>query len=128
VGSAEGNWEGAILFAYYTGARLSDVANMRWIAINLDDELIKFCPSKTRKQVVIPLHSDLEQHLLKSPGIGKAFLFPCLAGKRTGGKHGLSGQFKAIMAKEEIEGKITRHTNEGRTNPSMSFHSLPQLQ
>ena len=83
-----------------------------------------FCPKKTRKPVVIPLHSDLERHLLKSPGVGRAFLFPSLAEKRTGGKNGLSGQFKAIMEKAQIEGKITRHTSEGRANASLSFHSL----
>jgi integrase len=124
VRAADGDWQGAILFAYYTGARLSDVANMRWSAISLDDGMIKFCPRKTRKQVVIPLHSDLERHLLKSPGIGKAFLFPSLAEKRTGGKNGLSGHFKAIMGKAGIHGKITRHTAEGRANTSLSFHSL----
>jgi integrase len=62
--------------------------------------------------------------LLKSPGIGMAFLFPSLAGKGTGGKSGLSGQFAAIMARASIEGKIMRHTAEGRANNSLSFHSL----
>ena len=30
VEAAEGDWKAAILFGYYTGARLSDVANMPW--------------------------------------------------------------------------------------------------
>ena len=30
VEAAEGDWKTAILFGYYTGARLSDVANMPW--------------------------------------------------------------------------------------------------
>ena len=34
VNSAEGDWKGAILLAYYTGARLRDVANMRWSAVD----------------------------------------------------------------------------------------------
>ena len=72
----------------------------------------------------IPLHPELERHLLKAPGIGKAFLFPSLAGKGTGGKSGLSGQFAAIMARAGIVGKITRHSPEGRANSSLSFHSL----
>jgi integrase len=124
VKAAEGDWQGAILFAYYTGARLRDVANMRWNAIDLDAKLISFTPSKTKKQVTIPLHSDLEQYLLKSPGVGKAFLFPSLAERDTGGKNGLSVQFGRVMARAEIEGKITRHTAEGRANNSLSFHSL----
>lgn len=124
VKAAEGDWQGAILLAYYTGARLRDVANMRWNAIDLRRQLVTFTASKTKKPVTIPLHPELEAHLLKSPGIGKAFLFPSLAGKGTGGKHGLSGQFAEIMARAGIEGKITRHTAGGRANSSLSFHSL----
>src|SRR5262249_39852776 len=97
---------------------------MRWSAIDFSAKLINFTTSKTKKQVTMPLHSDLEQHLLESPGIGKAFLFPSLAERSTGGKNGLSGQFARVMARAGIEGKITRHTAEGRANSSLSFHSL----
>ena len=124
IGTAEGDWKGAIMLAYFTGARLRDVANMRWSSIDLAAKVVTFTPSKTKKSVAIPLHADLEAHLLKSPGIGKAFLFPSLAGKGTGGKTGLSGQFAAIMARAGIAGKITRHSPEGRANNSLSFHSL----
>ena len=51
---------------------------------------------------------DLERELLKNAGIGKAPMFPSLAGKDTGGKHGLSGRFAAIMEKAGIEGKRTQ--------------------
>jgi integrase len=61
---------------------------------------------------------------LKNPGIGKAFIFPSLAGKGTGGKHGLSGRFAAIMEKAGIEGKIIRHAKGGRATSNLSFHSL----
>ena len=81
--AAEGDWRAAILLGYYTGARLSDVANMRWNALDLDKGIIRFTPSKTKKAVTIPLHDDLKSELLKNPGIGKAFLFPSLAGKGT---------------------------------------------
>jgi integrase len=74
--------------------------------------------------VTVPLHSQLERELLKTPGVGKAFLFPSLAGKGTGGKHGLSGRFAAIMEKAGIEGKITQHAKGGRALSNLSFHSL----
>jgi len=45
---------------------------------------------------------ELEAELLKKAGVGKAFLFPSLAGKGTGGKFGLSGQFAAIMARAGV--------------------------
>ncbi|MBA3353875.1 MAG: site-specific integrase, partial [Blastocatellia bacterium] len=124
VNAAEGDWKGAILLAYFTGARLGDVSNMRWSAIDLRRQLITFTPSKTKKAVTVPLHPQLEQELLKQPGIGGALLFPSLAGRDTGGKSGLSGRFAAIMARAGIAGKITQHTAGGRRNGSLSFHSL----
>ena len=39
VSTAEGDWKGAILLAYYTGARLRDVANMRWSAVDYNGSL-----------------------------------------------------------------------------------------
>ena len=86
VRAADGDWRGAILLGYYTGARLSDVANMRWNAIDWSNKIIRFTPSKTKKPVTIPLHPHLERELLKNAGIGNAPMFPSLAGKGTGGK------------------------------------------
>jgi len=123
VRAADGDWRGAILLGYYTGARLGDVANMRWEAIDWPNKVIRFTPSKTKKPVAIPLHRDLERELLKNAGIGRAPMFPSLAGKDTGGKHGLSGRFAAIMNKARIEGKRTQASG-GRTLSSLSFHSL----
>src|ERR1700693_1168800 len=123
VGTADGDWRGAILFGYYTGARLGDVATMRWNAIDWERKLIQFTPSKTKKPATIPLHPRLERELLKRPGVGTAFLFPSLAGKETGGRFGLSGRFGAIMEKAGIQGKRT-HTGSGRTFSNLTFHSI----
>jgi integrase len=108
VRAANDDWRGAILLAYYTGARLGDVANMRWDAIDWRNKVIRFTPSKTKRPIVIPLHRDLEREILKNAGIGRAPMFPSLAGKGTGGKHGLSGRFAAIMDKAGVEGKRTQ--------------------
>lgn len=121
--AADGDWRRAILLGYYTGARLSDVANMRWGAIDWSNRIIRFTASKTAKAVILPLHPQLERELLKSAGIGNAPMFPTLAGRGTGGKHGLSGRFNAIMEKAGVEGKRTRASG-GRTLSSLSFHSL----
>lgn len=126
VDAAEGDWKGAILFGYYTGARLSDVANMRWQSIDFDADTICFTPSKTGREITLPLHPNLKKalELPKIRGIGKAFLFPSLAGKGTGGAHGLSGRFTSIMERAGIEGKIMRVVENGRGVSSLSFHSL----
>jgi integrase len=125
--AATGDWKLAILFDYYTGARLSDVVNMRWSCVDLAKGIVTFLPKKTKrskKAIVIPLHGDLQAELLKEPGVGTAFLFPTLAGQPTGGKYGLSAQFNTIMENAGIKGTVTRHTPTGRRNRSLSFHSL----
>ena len=123
--AAEGDWKGAILFAFYTGARLSDIANMTWLAVDFDKHLISFTPKKTRKKkLFIPLHPDLEAELLKHRGVGLAPLFPSLAGRTPGGVHGLSLEFTAIMEKARVHGEIIRHTPTGRRIRTKSFHSL----
>lgn len=123
VRTADGDWRRAILLGYCTGARLSDVANMRWSAIDWNNKSIRFRASKTKKQVMLPLHPELERELLKSAGIGNAPMFPSLIGKGTGGKHGLSGQFMAIVSKAGIEPKRTEVSG-GRKLSNLSFHSL----
>jgi integrase len=121
--AAEGDWNGAILLAYYTGGRLSDIANMQWSAIDWKAKTLRFIPGKTGKPIMIPLHPQLERELRKHPGIGKAPMFPTLAGRGTGGAHGLTGEFKEIMVKAGVEGKPLPAAG-GRTLSSLSFHSL----
>jgi integrase len=100
---------------------------MPWSAIDLDKRLISFTPKKTKrgkKVLRIPLHPELERQLLKHPGIGNAPLFPSLIGRGSGGAHGLSAEFAAIMRKAGVRGAIIRHTLKGRGNTTKSFHSL----
>jgi integrase len=125
------DWRGAILLAYYTGARLQDVANMCEESIDLPKKTIRFVPQKTRrneKQVEIPLHPQLEEFLLEraSQDDPKAFLFPSLARKKTGGAHGLSQTFKRIMGKMGISDAEARPKKDGkgRAVSRLSFHSL----
>lgn len=128
LATAEGDWRRAIAFGYYTGARLGDVASMRWSMIDLKAGTISFRPKKTKRkirQVVIPIHPELEKALLKAPGVGSATVFPSLIGKATGGCSGLSAQFHKIMTDAGITAEIRRHAKDkGRQNKSLSFHSL----
>ena len=123
VEAADGDWQRAILLGYYTGARLSDVANMHWSAINWNNKIIRFTPSKTKKPVMLPLHPQVERELLKNAGIGNTPMFPSLAGRGTGGKHGLSGRFMFVLEKAGIQPKRTAASG-GRKLSNLSFHSL----
>src|SRR5215471_3392734 len=93
--AAAGDWKGAIMVALYTGARLADVANMRWESVDLQNKWISFKAGKTKQRLKLPMHDALHDFLLELPAAdsGKAFLFPSLAGKGTGGRSGLSMAF-----------------------------------
>jgi integrase len=122
-------WRGAILLAYYTGARLQDVANITWSGVDLPFKTLTYRAKKTGKIVIIPLHPELEAHLLEldAPDSGKAFVFPRLAGLGTGGRSGLSMTFSRIMARAGIAGEVLREAKkggQGRTVRSLTFHSL----
>jgi integrase len=123
---AEGDWKGAILCAFYTGLRLRDVTELRWNAVDIAEGTITVTTRKTRKDVTVPVHPQFAAWLKKQTrGIGKAPVFPTLAGKSGAGKSGLSMQFKRIMEGADIRGRILRQsTGEGRSQSSLSFHSL----
>lgn len=128
--AADDDWHGAILCGYFTGLRLRDVAEMPWESVNFDAGTLSVRTRKTGAAITLPLHRQLAAWLRKQTrGIGKAPIFPSLAGKGTGGRHGLSGRFKSIMEKAGIKGRTLRAVaadseSSGRTTSSLSFHSL----
>jgi len=122
-------WRGLILFAYFTGARLQDAANITWNAIDLPAKLITYRARKTGKLIAMPIHPELENYLLglAAPDTGKAFVFPKLAAHNTGGRKGLSMTFSRIMARANVTGDllcIAKKGGQGRTVRSLTFHSL----
>jgi integrase len=131
VAKAEGDWKGVILCGFYTGLRLKDVTELKWESIDTGLTRIELVPRKTRRKkknrkVVLPIHPVFAAWLKKQThGIGKAPVFPTLAGKSGGGKSGLSMAFKRIMERAGIQGRVLRERNgEGRSQSSLSFHSL----
>jgi integrase len=120
------DWKGAILCGYYTGLRLRDIADLQWSVVDLDKRIIKVMTRKTGKTVTVPMHPEFAAWLAgQTRGIGKAPVFPTLAGKSGGGKSGLSMAFKRIMERAKIKGRLLREANgAGRSQSSLSFHSL----
>ncbi len=120
------DWTGAILCGYYTGLRLRDIADLQWSAVDLEGRIIKVTTRKTGKTVTVPIHLQFAAWLNKQTrGIGKAPVFPTLAGKAGGGKSGLSMAFRRIMERAKIKGRLLREANGvGRSQSSLSFHSL----
>lgn len=126
VHAADKDWRLAILFSYFTGARLRDMANITWDAIDLPRKLVNYRASKTKKNVTVPLHPTLEAALLEvsAPDSGKDFVFPKMAGRPASP---LSQQFKKIMRWAGVRGEVVhapKKGGKGRTIESLSFHSL----
>ena len=119
------DWRGAIILAATTGLRLGDVANLTWKALDLDTGLIQVETQKTDAIVTLPAHPDFVDWLkTRTQGIGKAPVFPLLSSRYTGGRRGLSADFRAIMKKAEIISRTVERKGEGRTTFSKGFHSL----
>ena len=121
----DGDWHGAILLGVTTGLRLGDIANLCWETIDPETRLIRVTTGKTGAALVLPMHQDFERWLQRRPrGIGKAPVFPELAGKRISGDGGLSAQFRAMLDDSGIKGRVVARTGKGRTTHSKTFHAL----
>jgi integrase len=123
--AVDGEWKGAILAAYTTGARLGDIANMRWQDVDLRQGVIAFTQGKTQTEAVIGLHPDFETYL-RNAEAQKGPIFPSLAGRHSSGRNGLSTEFASIMERAGIEaGKIReKQGKKGRSVRALSFHSF----
>lgn len=126
---AESEWKTAILLGAHAGMRLGDAVTLQWESIDLAGKVIVFTPQKTARKgrvITIPMSTALHKHLMKIAGDSCGALCPTLANAGTGGRSGLSGQFKTIMKAAGIENRITAEADgdKGRTLSAKSFHSL----
>lgn len=126
---ARDDWRGAILAGFYTGLRLIDITNLKWSNIDVAAGCITLYAQKskrTKRKIIIPIHDDLADWLSSRPSSDvDGFIFSSLAGKAVGGSSGLSRQFRKIMKKAGIAGRVIRYgKGAGRRIESLSFHSL----
>ena len=100
IKTAQGtDWQGAILFGYSSDARLTDVANLRWTSVDLEEAVIVFRQRKTDQQTIVAIHPDFEHWLLAQPAPDspQGSVFPALANREIGGKTGLTQEFNHIV-------------------------------
>jgi len=127
IKTAEGDWKGFILVAFYTGARLNDCANLRWRHVHLLSKVkkIAFDVAKTGDEIEVPMHAALEDYLLSlpTPKSDEEFLFPSLAERRS---TNLSKQFSRLMEDAHIDNRDIRKRGQGaaRNVRALTFHSL----
>jgi len=124
------DWPGMILFGYYTGTRIRDVARLTWSNIELSSGIATFVPAKTKKQMPsyqVPLHPSLIKWLeIQYSKTGqRGPVFPSLYNSSTSGKCGLSSQFIAIMGYAKVDRILVRPASKGiRALYARSFHSI----
>ena len=125
---ADPDWQGVILFAYGTGARLGDCANLRWSNLDTANGIVAFREGKTKSKAVLGLHSDFLDWLSNQPvpDDPDAPVFPTLAGKPINSTRGLSNTFIELLDKAGIEKRLLRQGNDGkgRSVRALSFHSF----
>ena len=122
---AEGDWRGAILLGVTTGLRLGDTTRLYWESVDLSAGFLRLETAKTGTTVVLPIHDDLTRWLSDRPrGIGKAPVFPELARTRLSGATGLSAQFRNLVEKAGITGRVVTREGKGRATNSKTFHAL----
>ena len=122
------DWRGVVLVAYFTGARLSDAANLRAGNMQLEAEnpFLEYTEKKKRNSAKVKryLHKELADFLLSLPSSDdpQSYLFPLLAERGTGGAHGLSREFIELMDAAGIERRVIREGK--RKIYNLSEHSL----
>jgi integrase len=78
------DWKTAIFLGYYTGQRISDVVSLSWDKVDLSESVVFFTQGKTGKKVEVPIHPELEEHLLSIAGdVPRGLLCPTLAKCKT---------------------------------------------
>jgi len=122
-------WRGMVLFGYYTGARLIDIAALTWANINLEEGEVHFTAQKTQVPMHLPLARPLTDYLMSIPSSDKpdAPLFP--KASEAGATGTLSNRFHDILA---AAGLVTKRTHAAakkgraakRVSSELSFHSL----
>jgi integrase len=125
---ADSDWRGAILLGYTTGARLQDIANLRWSDLDASAGVISFTQRKTGRRAVVGIHADFLEWVAERAGNDdpSAYLFPTLGGRNGAGRNGLSRAFESIMRRAGVVGRLIRKRSgaKGRSLSGLSFHSF----
>lgn len=104
-----------IISGFYTGMRLSELINLRWVNVNFTKKRITVgdhqFTTKGRKQRIIPICDKLAQCLdkrAKIKGKNDEYVFG-ISAKRTFTKDYVSKTFKAVCKEENIDERIHFH-------------------
>jgi integrase len=137
LAAANDEWKSLIRFGLYTGQRLWDIAALTWANLDLQQNVIRLQPRKTRKTrkvLTIPIADALRTHILSLPAGDnpRAPLHPKAFGLVTS-KHkkvnALSNQFHDLLVSVGIrepapQNKSQKGRGGRRLCSELSFHCL----
>lgn len=127
--TAGNDWVAICTLAKYSGARLKDIAHLKWNQI--ENNRINITPSKTKKhgiRALIPIHPSVAAELNKLEQAG-SYVFPALAKRYTDNDRSDSGFIQEVMDTANInkEGAhITFHCWRHTFRTAMSEAKVPQ--
>lgn len=101
---ADQEWRSLVLFGFYTGARLGDIANLIRSEVDLKEDEIRWIATKRGRRMILPIPTPLRRHIetLSFSSDPNQRLHPKAAdimAKQKGRVGTLSGQFYRLMAK-----------------------------
>jgi integrase len=125
-------WQSLIKIGLYTGARLCDVAVLKWSDADLDKWELRFVARKTGRSVLVPVAGPLRSHLmaLASSDDLSGHLHPEAARSvaRQGNSSKLSAQFGSLLAQAGLRPPRLNARKSGGTRrhhfAALSYHSL----
>ena len=132
---ADPEWRSMVMFGFYTGQRLGDVAALTWYNVDLLRGEIRFVTRKTNRMKILPIPSPLRRAIeeLSSSDDAAAPLHPrAFAVLAKQGKTGtLSNQFANLLAQAGLREKKahrkavpTDDVNTRSSSAELSFHCL----
>lgn len=130
LGVAGAEWRSMILFAFYTGQRLGDVASLTWGNLDLTKNELRLTTRKTGRRQVLPLPTPLRDHIstLKASDDPAAPLHPAALEvmKKNHGRTGpLSKEFAVLLGHAGLRSSDSETPEGGaRVKHGLSFHSL----
>jgi integrase len=67
LAACDDEWKSLVLFGFYTGARLGDLAMLTWQNIDLERNEVQYTSRKTGRTVIVPLANALRAHVESLP-------------------------------------------------------------
>jgi integrase len=122
-------WKPVIALGAYSGCRLGDAASMKWESVDFENGVLRYRQMKTKKDMEVPMHPDLQSILEDAAGDEGGFISPSLATQVISGRSGLSRQFIQIVRDAGLDLEVVEAQKRdgkviGRSFTKRSFHSL----